>query len=69
MKIKLLTLFAILGLGSMNFVACSSGESEEDLGPPEPETPEEEGDIGGEWSNRSLSKLTKNRVLKHPVFC
>ena len=47
MKIKLLTLFAVLGVSTMNFVACSSGEDTQNTEEPALEAePEEEEDAG-----------------------
>ena len=46
MEIKLLTLFAVLGLGVTNFIACSADESQNTEEPTMEAEPEEEADSG-----------------------
>ena len=46
MKIKLLTLFALLGLATANFIGCSDKESQNEAEPTLEADPEEEADAG-----------------------
>jgi hypothetical protein len=46
MKIKLFTLFAILGLTTTNFIGCAGGESQNEVEPTLEADPEEEADAG-----------------------